>query len=185
MTATVVASATMLPLRVQFLSSQFQREVGRIRVKRRVVSLCVFPKPSQEIMVPSFGGHKVHSVPLNLGWIDESRVVVNNLVLAVLHVYRLHVAGRTLMERSIVGPPSPNRNTAFMAIDGFGGTVPAVFVLRGDSVVSSQADTEPGDPMFANVINRMIPASLQSAANGQQIPNADALSHQASVLGGC
>jgi hypothetical protein len=68
---------------------------------------------------------------------------------------------------------------------GFGGITPAVFILHGKSVISAQADTEPGDPMFANEINRMFPQSLQSAANEPQIPNADALSHRASVLGGC
>jgi hypothetical protein len=60
-----------------------------------------------------------------------------------------------------------------------------VFVLHGESVVSAQADTEPGDPMFANVIGRMFPPSLQTAANEAQIPNANALAHRASVLGGC
>ena len=39
-----------------------------------------------------------------------------------------------------------------------GAITPAVFVLQGNSVLAAQADTEPGDPMFANVINRMFPS---------------------------
>ncbi len=66
---------------------------------------------------------------------------------------------------------------------GSGEIVPAVFVLHGKSIISAQADTEPGDPMFADQINRMFPPSLQSAANDQQIPNA--LLHRAFVLAGC
>jgi hypothetical protein len=68
---------------------------------------------------------------------------------------------------------------------GFGGITPAVFVLHGESVLSAKADTEPGDPMFANVISRIFPPSLQSAANEAQVPNANALSQWASKLGGC
>jgi hypothetical protein len=63
--------------------------------------------------------------------------------------------------------------------------VPAVFVLHGESVISGKADTEPGDPMFADQINRMFPPSLQSAAKEQQMPNAQTLTGRAAALGGC
>jgi predicted metal-binding protein len=63
--------------------------------------------------------------------------------------------------------------------------IPAVFHLRGASVTSAQADTEPGNPMFGNVINQNFPESLRTAAAEQQIPNVNALIQKADARGGC
>ena len=68
---------------------------------------------------------------------------------------------------------------------GTAAITPAVFVLQGDAVRSAQADTEPGDPMFSDVIARIFPPSLRSAANDQAIPNVQALVRQAAAKGGC
>ena len=68
---------------------------------------------------------------------------------------------------------------------GTAAITPAVFVLQGDVVRSAQADTEPGDPMFSDVIVRIFPPSLRSAANDQAIPNVQALVRQAASKGGC
>jgi len=68
---------------------------------------------------------------------------------------------------------------------GTASITPAVFVLQGDAVRSAQADTEPGDPMFSDVIVRIFPPSLRSAANDQAIPNVQALVRQAASKGGC
>jgi hypothetical protein len=64
-------------------------------------------------------------------------------------------------------------------------TTPVVFHLWGASVTSAQADTEPGDPMFADLINKIFPESLQSAAAEQQIPHINVLIQEADARGGC
>lgn len=64
-------------------------------------------------------------------------------------------------------------------------TTPAVFHLRGASVTSALADTEPGDPTFENVITKIFPKSLQTTVSEQQIPKINALIQEADARGGC
>ncbi len=66
-----------------------------------------------------------------------------------------------------------------------GAITPAVFVLHDQAVTKADADTQPGDPMFANEIKRMFPQSLQSAAEASEVPHLSAVFQRAAALGGC
>ena len=68
---------------------------------------------------------------------------------------------------------------------GSAAITPAVFVVQGDTVRSARADTEPGEPMFSDVITRMFPPSLRSLAEEQSIPDLRALFRLAASRGGC
>ena len=93
------------------------------------------------------------------------------------------VASAVVANTQVVCQQCPS-STA-VGVSGAAGSHSHALSLRGASVLSAQADTEPGDPMFADVISRIFPPSLKVAANEAKVPHIQALLRQAAALAGC